>query len=83
MAQAMIDFKKLKEKRTVSTQTGLDSAFCISLTKSKNARLYYSESYKDFVVSFNFSCSKKFIISRSMWKIFRKYINQIDNELNK
>ena len=63
MAQAMIDLKNLRNRRTISTQTAHDSEFYISLTKSKNARLYYSESYKDYVLSLNFSNSKKFIIS--------------------
>ena len=83
MAQAMIDLKRIKEKRSISTQTGISSEFCISLTRSKIARLYYSESYKDYVLCFSFSNSKKFIISKSMWKILRSHINQIDNELNK
>ena len=65
----MIDLKKLKNKRNVSTQTGLPSEFCFYLTKSKQARLYYSESYKDLVLCFNFGVSKKFIITRSMWNI--------------
>jgi hypothetical protein len=55
----------------------------INLSKSKKFRMYYSKSYKDYVISFNFTNCRKFLISRSMWKIFRKYINIIDGELNR
>jgi hypothetical protein len=50
MAQAMIDMKKLKNRKNVSTQTGFTSEFCIYLSNTKKARLYFSESYKDLVL---------------------------------
>lgn len=78
----MIDMKKLKNRKNVSTQTGFTSEFCIYLTNTKKARLYFSESYKDLVLCFSSGESKKIIVTRSMWNIFRKYIIQIDNEFN-
>jgi hypothetical protein len=81
MAQAMIDRYKLQKSRDVSTQTGNTVDFFINLSKSKHFRLYYNESYKDLVLSFNINNSKSFIVTRQMWKKFREHINQIDSTL--
>ena len=72
----MID--KLK-KKSVSTQTQLDFTFYLSDYKS--VRLYYSKSYKDYVLSLALGNSKKFIITKSMWKIFKIYYPLIDKVL--
>ena len=76
MAQAMID----KLKKSVSTQTQFD--FTFHLTNYKSVRIYYSKSYKDYVVSLNLGNSKKFIVTKSMWKIFKIYYPLIDKILH-
>ena len=50
MAQAQVDFLKIKNKIEVSTQTCNNNEFFVSLSENKYARLYYSESYKDIVL---------------------------------
>ena len=79
MAQAMLN---LRAKINASTQTGDSIEFFVYLSKTKTLHLYWSESYKDYVVCLNFSNCKKYIITRLMWKKFRNYINQIDHVLN-
>jgi predicted nucleic acid-binding Zn finger protein len=81
MAQAQLD--RIKFQKNVAIQTGDRNELTINLSKTKRFHMYYSKSYKDYVISFNFTNCRKFIISRSMWKIFRKYINIIDGELNR
>ena len=80
MAQAMID-QKFK-KRDNSTQTGESVEFSFFLSNSKIVNLYYSKSYKDYVLCFNLSSSKKFIITRQMWKIFKTYLPLIEKVLS-
>ena len=75
MAQAMID----KLKKSTSTQTEFDFTFFLSNYKS--VRIYFSKSYKDYVVSFNLGNSKKFIVTKSMWKILRIYYPLINKYL--
>lgn len=75
MAQAMID----KLKKSASTQTEFDFTFFLSNYKS--VRIYFSKSYKDYVVSFNLGISKKFIVTKSMWKILRIYYPLINKYL--
>ena len=84
MAQKMIDLKREKQRilNTVSTQTGELFEFCLCLSKTKRARLYYSDAYNEYVLSFSFGNCKKFIISKSMWKILREKITHIDYVLN-
>ena len=79
MAEAMIN--RNKKFRSISTQTGETADFCINLSPSKHLRLYYSESYRDMVLSLNINQCKSFIFTRAMWKIFREHINRIDFEL--
>ena len=81
MAQAQID--RIKFLKNVAVQKDNNNEMTINLSKSKKFRMYYSKSYKDYVITFNFTNCRKFLISRSMWKIFRKYINIIDGELNR
>lgn len=83
MAQAMLDAKKKNYTRTIASQTGEDTEFCIQLSKSKSVQLYYSKSYKKYVVSFNFGNYKKYIITKQMWLVLRKFIPQIDSILLK
>jgi hypothetical protein len=77
--------KRLSEKATtsVAVQTGLNDELSISLSHSKKIELYYSKSYKDYVLSFNLGKSKKFIITKKKWLYFRKFLNQIDQTLTK
>jgi len=81
MAQAMLENKKIK--KNVSTQTGTSNEFYVNLSPNKHVKLYFSESYKDIVLSFNINQCKSFIITRQMWKILRAYINKIDLEFTK
>jgi len=77
MAQRMLDIRK--SMKNVSTQTGNSSEFCIYLSNNKRARFYRSEAYKDDVLAFNINNAKSFIITRSMWKLLRLYLPQIDH----
>jgi predicted nucleic acid-binding Zn finger protein len=89
MAQKMLDLAKLTEKglnrkvNNASTQTGDFFELALCLTSTKRARLYYSEAYNDYVLSFSFGNCKKFIITKLMWKTLRKHINHIDQALSK
>ena len=80
MAQAMIDIKN--KMRNNSTQTGDSFDFTFFLSNTKSIRLYKSKSYKDFVLCLNLGKSKKFIITKEMWKIFKIYIPLINNTLS-
>ena len=71
---------KKAKTRDVSTQTGDSPDFYVSLSKHKHARLYYSQAYKDIVLSFNINHCKSFIITRYMWNRLRNYIYHIDRE---
>lgn len=82
MAQAQVDYFKLKNKKDAITQTGDNSEFFVSLSENKYAKLYYSESYKELVLSFNINRSKSFIITKSMWKKLRPHILLIDSQLS-
>ena len=89
MAQAMLnrdEFKKhltqTAKSKNVAVQTGDLNELCITLSHSKNVRVYYSKSYKDYVASFNMGSSKKFIVTKAKWKILRKYLNHIDTILS-
>ncbi len=80
MAQAMID--KRYKSTSVSTQTGVnEDEFCIYMSKNKTFRVYNSKTYKGSVLSFNFGNFKKYIITKPMWKIFRRHIPHIDRIL--
>lgn len=84
MAQKMIELKKLlKPMKNVAIQTDdKDNELYFSLSKSKHCRVYYSECYKDFVLSFNINHSKNFIMTRKMWKIFKFNLVAINNILH-
>jgi hypothetical protein len=66
MTEAYVKFFKLKE---VYTQTD-DLRF--NLTERKTVRMYYSQAYKEKVLSLNFGTSKIFIITKHMWNNFKK-----------
>ena len=66
--------------KNVQTQTGDQNDYTIYLNDTKNVRVYYSQAYKEMVVSFNFG-SKLFIINKQMWFIFRNHFLKIDNLL--
>ena len=79
MTHQMILNRKYK---SVGIQTGDESELFIYFTNKKTARVYFSTSYKDIVLSFNFGTSKSFIITRSMWKTFLLYFNAINTIFN-
>jgi hypothetical protein len=79
MAQIMIDRQKFK--KSVSTQTGSQIDFTFHLSNYKSVRIYFSKSYKDYVLSLNLGNSKKFIITKYMWTIFKIYYPFIDQVL--
>ncbi len=85
MTQKQIDIFNFMQntinQRTIWTQTGEQDHLFIHLENKKTARIYYSSSYKENVLSLNFGSSKNFIFTKSMWNIFRKYIKTIDNLL--
>ena len=80
MAQAMLCKRKLVD---IGTQTGINDEFILTLTNSKAIRLYYSKSYKEYVLSFKLGKTKKFILTKFMWSIFRKYLYHIDKVLTR
>jgi hypothetical protein len=85
MSQKQIDYFNYlnnNNQRSISTQTGEEDHLFIHLENKKTARLYFSSAYKETVLSFNFGSSKSFIITKSMWKVFRNYIKTIDTFLN-
>lgn len=84
MTQKQVDIYLAQLKKSVSTQTGHRECqeFQLSLSDHKRLRLFYSKSYKDYVLSFNYTNCKKFIISKSMWQILRPYLNKIDRVLS-
>ena len=82
MVQEMINKKKfdndLKNIKSVGTQTGDVNERCITISDTKKIRLYYSKSYKDYIISFDLNDSKKFILSKEKWLLFRSHLEEID-----
>jgi len=80
MTQKQIDEYNLKIQKlnTKSTQTNDDHEICITLSDTKKIHLYKSKSYKSYVLSFDLGSSKKFIINKEKWMLFRKHIEEID-----
>ena len=68
--------------KTKGTQTieniEKDDEFTVYMSSNKTFRLYYSPTYKENVLSFNFGQSKKYIITKEMWNIFRLHVEKID-----
>ena len=67
-----------KTRKSISCQTGDQHEFYYNISKNKNIRMYWCDTYDDYVLSINFGNCKKYIITRSMWYNFRKYIGDID-----
>ena len=81
MVQQMIDRKKFDfelKNKSVGTQTGDLNERCITISDTKKIRLYYSKSYKDYIISFDLNDSKKFILSKEKWLLFRSHLEEID-----
>ncbi len=80
MTQKQIDEYNLKIQKlnTKSTQTNDDHEICITLSDTKKIHLYKSKSYKSYVLSFDLGSSKKFIMNKEKWMLFRKHIEEID-----
>ena len=92
MAQAYVTYEIMmkhqssnREKKTkeVAVQTGLNEKVDIiyHLPNNKVVRMYYSNIYKENVVSFNISTAKSFIINKEIWKELRKIMPIIDKFL--
>ena len=73
MVEAYVKLFRLKE---TGTQTDYLN---FHLTNKKTVRMYYSQAYKEKVLSLNFGTSKNFIITKHMWKNFKKEFDKIDN----
>jgi hypothetical protein len=83
MAQAYVNYvKNLEKQKTASVQTGSENVNIVyRLPNNKRIRLYYSNIYKEKVVSFTISTSKSFIINKEIWSHMRKLLQTIDNHL--
>jgi hypothetical protein len=68
----------VKRYKFTETSTQTDDLY-FSLTEKKTARMYYSQAYKEKVLSRNFGTSKSFIITKHMWSNFRKEFEKIEN----
>ena len=75
MTQRQVDIYKQQLFSNVS-----DKNLSIIFSQSKKIEVYYSKSYKEFVLSFNLG-SKKFIIDKKKWIYFRLFLNKIDETL--
>ena len=82
MTQKMIENKKielkLKNSKSIGIQTGDENERCITISDTKKIHLYYSKSYKNYIISFNLNESKKFILTKKKWLLFRNHIEEID-----
>jgi hypothetical protein len=75
LTQSLIKMYR-KNNLDASCQTDL---IHLNLTKNKIISMYYSKCYSGKVLCFkNGKSSKPFIISKSMWYEFRKYLAKID-----
>ena len=66
---------------TVQTEQSQQD-FVVHLTNKKSIRVYYSNAYKEIVISFNFG-TKSFIFTKLMWFIFKKNLPFIDTLIKK
>ena len=86
MAEEMVRRYKLEQSRKTevkATQTGDFNEFMVYLDKTKTMRVYFSESYKDYVMCLHFSNNKRYIITKQMWKILRLQYFRIDHVLGR
>ena len=87
MTERHVMNKKIENKfnngclKNSSIQTGNSNDLILYLSDNKSIRVYYSNAYKEIVLSFNFG-SKSFIITKLMWVVFKKHFIKIDNLLN-
>ncbi len=83
MAQAYVNYvKNLEKQKNAWVQTGSENVNIVyRLPNNKIIRLYYSNIYKEKVVSFNISTSKSFIINKEICSHMRKLLPTIDNHL--
>lgn len=70
-------FNKKKQLTDSCCQTG-NSENVFHLTENKTLKLYYSNVYKEKVISLSLSSSKSFIFTLKTWKKFRKIIPNIE-----
>ncbi len=94
MAQAEVEKIKLRgggvggndlrnlSLKSIGTQTENSDEFCVFIGSNKTFRVYFSKTYSEFVLSFNFGNSKKYILTKQMWSKFSQHINKIDKILS-
>ena len=87
MVQRMLDNKnfesKLKNNKSIGIQTGDENERCLTISDTKKIRLYYSKSYKNYILSFDLNDSKKFILTKEKWLLFRKHIEEIADSMTR
>jgi hypothetical protein len=79
MAQAYVNYvKNLEKQKNASVRTGSENVNIVyRLPNNKMIRLYYSNIYKEKVVSFTISTSKSFILNKVIWSHMRNYCQQL------
>jgi hypothetical protein len=73
MVEAYVKLYKLKDSTTQTDDLNFN------LTLKKTVRMYFSQAYKEKVLSLNFGTSKNFIITKHMWQNFKKEFDNIEN----
>jgi hypothetical protein len=73
MVEAYVKLYKLKDSTTQTDDLNLN------LTLKKTVRMYFSQAYKEKVLSLNFGTSKNFIITKHMWQNFKKEFDNIED----
>lgn len=83
MAQKMIEIKRKEDLREIGIQTEdkIELDCHIQLTKNKYIKLYKSKCFNEYILSLNINKSKKIVVTKSMWKIIKANIKQIDGAL--
>jgi hypothetical protein len=79
MAQAMLRAHNFQARRSIGVQTGQNDEMVFYLSNKKSIKLYYSQVYKERVLSFNISTSKSFIMNKTMWLQFCKLLKTINS----
>lgn len=80
MTQRQVDLFFKRQFKHAATDRDKKKEISITLSNSKQINVYYSKSFKEFVISFNLG-SKKFVINRKNWLYFRKFLNDIDQTI--
>jgi hypothetical protein len=82
MAQAQLDSINFKFRIDSTTQTTKNDNR-IYLSESKIAKLYHSHKFKQNVVCFGFTNSKKqFLLTKKDWVELKKHYYQLNEHLN-